>query len=151
MKRTRLALVLTLAQAPRPAAPDVEARALRVVGPLAGGRLCAGAPNTIRAELVAHGALPARPVALRLVLVLAGGDRAGALVAEGSVTFPPAGGTSTFTFINVDVPARVRGRGAALEVRANLEGRVAESTLANNIASLALDPATDWDCRPTPL
>ena len=155
MKRIRMRHLLSLAvlgaqqvQAQGVArAVDVEVRALRAVGAAASGLLCVGTRNAIRAELVIRGQAPITPVPLRLVLMLPGGDPSGVLVAEGSVSVPAGVTTVTFTFLNVEVPSRLRGRGGMLEVRANLERAVLENDLANNFRSLPLDTSTDWNCR----
>jgi hypothetical protein len=157
MKRIRVRHLLTMtlallgvqqarAQGAQPAV-DIEVRALRGVGAAGPGLLCVGSRNAIRVELAIRGQAPTRAVPLRLVLMLPGGDPSGVLVAEGSAAFPKGVTTVTFTFLNVEVPARFRGRGALLEVRANLERAILESDLTNNLRSLPLDTSTDWTCR----
>lgn len=159
MKRRFTLLVLTLAgigplaaqvrraeQQSRPAPFDIEIRALHSSSAGGPSRLCVGGRNTVRAEFAAAGAVPPAAIPVRLVLILPHGVPGGQLVGEGTVWFGPTGAAS-FTFVNVEVPERLRGRGAALTVRVNLDPGVREQTLANNIAALDLDAVTDWACR----
>jgi len=155
MKRTVACLLLTLlapGAAPVPAQhasapPDVAVRGLRAVNPTAAQRLCVGSRNAVRAELDLTGAAPPAAVLLRLTLVVPGGDPAGIAIAEGSGEFTGGATSRSFTFMNVEVPERLRGRGAVLEVRANLDRALPERNLANNAATLDLERATDWKCR----
>jgi hypothetical protein len=82
-----------------------------------------------------------------LALVLPGGDPAGLSVAEGSVAFTGTAVNRSFTFTNVDIPARLQGRAATLEVRATLDHATTERNLANNVGRLDIEGATDWSCR----
>ena len=154
MKRTRASLVLTLlstiatgvsSQDPPPL--DIEVRAVRGIGPAATGRLCVGSRNSIRAELEVTGPSGRREIPLRLVLVLPGGDPAGALLAQGRIVFPPGVTSTSWTFVNVEVPERLRDRGGVLEVRANVDGGLRERNLGNNVGAVDLDRVTDWECR----
>jgi hypothetical protein len=123
---------------------DLEVRYLRVSGR---NTLCVGGRNALRVELSARGPVPTVPVPIRLVMLVPGGDAIGVPVAEGSVHFGPGAATTSFTFLNVEVPERMRGRGGVLEVRANLEQAVREKELGNNVRSIRIDSATDWTCR----
>lgn len=110
--------------------------------------MCIGSRNTVRVEVVTHGLeKPNQRVPIRLVLLLLGGDPIGQLIAEGSVSFSTGVSTATFTFLNVDVPERLRGRDGVFEARANVEGAVAEQNLSNNVRGIRVDTATDWTCR----
>lgn len=147
MERTRLPILLTVAAigvAAAQAPTDVAVRALQVEG---ASRLCAGPGNAVRLELVVRGRVPDAPVPVQLVLRLPGGDPLGVAIADAGVRFAPGATRATFTFVNVEVPPRLRGRGAVLEARANLRRGVAEGERANNVGTLALDTVTDWGCR----
>ena len=104
--------------------------------------------NAVRAELTLTGAPRAGVVHLRLALVLPGGDPAGVPLAEGSLAFSGGPARRSFTIANVEVPPRLRGRGAGREVRATLDRGVTERRLSNNVAALDLERAVDWSCRP---
>ena len=155
MKRAYAFLLLTAAVAalrvasgqPSTVAPplDVVIRRLTVLGPAPEGKLCARAPNLLRAEIVATGSGEGRTLPMRLVLVVPGGSAAGTVVAEGSVAARP-GVVTSFTFLNVHVPSRLRGRGARLVARVNLDGGSAERDLAGNTRALWIDEVTDWSC-----
>jgi hypothetical protein len=153
MKRTPVVIVLTLASmmaaktSPQDSPPDVEIRAVSASGPAPSGRFCVGPRNSVRAQVVLNHGAVRRDVPLRLVLVLPNGDPAGVLLAQGSASFSPGATSTSLTFVNVEVPERLRGRGAALEVRANVGGGMGERNLANNVAMLDLDRVTDWDCH----
>lgn len=125
--------------------PDVEVSELSPVHDAAPARFCVGANNQVRVTVLAHH-LAARPIPLRLSLVLPDGPPAGALIAEGSITVAPDR-SATFTFLHVEVLERLRGRGAKIVVRANGDQVIAEQNLANNVRQLDLDAATDWDCH----
>jgi hypothetical protein len=156
MKRTTACFVLTLLQlAVQPSAgqdsrglTDVAVLRLQPIGPAPRERLCVGDRNSVRAELMLTG--PTRPgvVHLRLALVLPAGDPAGVALAEGSLALSGGPARRSFTFANVEVPARLRGRGGVLEVRATLDRGVTERSLSNNVAALELDRAVDWSCQP---
>ena len=147
MKRAhRLVLLTSLAALTAPALPAQEpARVavtrVMVLDAAAHGKLCVGRRNTLRAELRVTGA-PAHPLLVRLHLVIPGGAPAGTLVAEGSL--PPREGSASFTFVGVEVPERLRGRGARLVVRAAEEGR--DDPAPSPDATLLHDSATDWSC-----
>lgn len=166
MKRARLLFLLTLAGAAAPAprlraqaarATDIELTEITPLSAGAAGRLCPGTGNALRVGVAWHGTPPDRPIALRLELVLPGG--AATLLAEGSVTaLAPAatGATSlprsgsaatTFTFLRVDVPQRLRGRNALLVARANADQAIPEQDYSNDRRELPLDAATDWSCK----
>jgi hypothetical protein len=155
MKRARQAVLLTLfllcaaeqgrAQG-RDAGTDLDVTELVPVRDGAPGRLCPGTENAVRVAVAWHGVLAAKPASLRLSLVLPGGPAAGTLIAEGSIAGRPNSPTTTFTFLHVEISKRLRGRGARLVVRANLDGAIAERDLSNNVRELAIDAATDWSC-----
>jgi hypothetical protein len=148
---TAVVLLNAAAQGPggRPGseATDFVVRAVRGIGPANSSRFCVGAGNSVGVALAVTGLTPIKPVALRLVMVLPGGDPAGQLIAEGSTSFPAGSATASFTFLNVDVPSRLQGRGALLEVRVNHGVGVPEQNLSNNGGTIALDAITDWSCR----
>lgn len=150
MERTRLPILLTLAlfgdQGAGPSrqdTTDIEVRTLQVADV---ARLCAGRGNAVRVELVVHGRVPDVPVPLQLVLRVPGGDPLGVVLGDAGVRFAPGATRATFTFVNIELPLRLRGRGGMLEARANLRQRVAEGERANNSRTLALDMVTDWNC-----
>lgn len=155
MKRTAACLVLTLlafgdhpaASQDRREAMDVAILQVRPAGAVGGGSLCVGARNAVRTELMLSRPSARAAVRLRLALVLPGGDPAGVPLAEGSVAFTGSSVNRSFTFVNVEIPARLEGRGATLEVRATLDGAVAERNLSNNVGVLDIQRATDWGCR----
>jgi hypothetical protein len=160
MKRVSVTLLLTLlalggqvagaqAEPRRATAPPVDIEVTKVV-PVHDGvpaRLCEGPDNAIRVTLSQRGAPAPRPVSLRLLLVLPGGPKQGALFAEGSTNFSAANSVTTFTFPHVEIASRLRDRGARLVVRANSEGTIDEADLTNNERELKLDDATDWSCH----
>lgn len=156
MQRTSTAFILTLLpsiaagqgggsnRSPR-TPPDIEITGLTAVRGGAPARLCPGPDNTVRVAVETRG-LTVRAIPLRLSLVLPEGPPSGVLVAEGSVSAAP-GHASTFTFLHVEVPARLRGRGAKLIARANADQLIPEQDLANDARQLDVDAATDWRCR----
>jgi len=157
MKRTRRALLLTILL---PVTPNAAARAqvagtdIEVTGIVAlragvADRLCPGADNAVRVLLAWHGTPPARPVSLRLELLVPGGPPV-VLLAEGSATPLPGSAAGSFTFLHIEVPQRLRGRGARLVARANADGAIPERDPGNDRRELPLDPATDWSCRAPP-
>ena len=125
--------------------PDIEITGLTAVRVGAPARLCPGPDNTVRVVVEARG-LTVRAIPLRLSLVLPDGPPNGTLVAEGSVSVA-SGHASTFTFLHVEVPVRLRGRGAKLIARANADQLIPEQDLANDARQLDVDAATDWRCR----
>src|SRR5213593_402258 len=142
MKRARSVILLTLfllcgvepARAQdRDVGTDLDVTELVPVRNGAPGRLCPGTENAVRVTVAWRGTLPARPALLRLSLVLPGGPDGGTLIAEGSIAARPTSSTTTFTFLHVEVSERVRGRGARLVVRANVDGAIAERDLSNNV------------------
>jgi hypothetical protein len=54
---------------------------------------------------------------------------------------------TTFTFLHVELPERLRGRGALLVVRLTSDRSIAETDSTNNKRELGFDGATDWACR----
>jgi hypothetical protein len=153
MKRTRGLVLLTFpvicaleagSQRAPSQALDLEVRALKIAGRRT---LCVGGRNALQAELAFSGAIPTTALPIRLVMLVPGGDAIGVTVAEGSVHFAPGVATTSFTFLNVDIPGRMRGRGGVLEVRANLEQAIRERELANNVRAIRIDSVTDWNCR----
>jgi hypothetical protein len=127
---------------------DIQVRSVSATGLSPSGHMCIGNRNTVRVEVATQGLdKPDERVPIRLVLLLPGGDPIGQLIAEGSVSFGAGVSTATFTFLNVDVPERLRGRDGVFEARANVEGAVAERNLSNNVRGIRVDPATDWTCR----
>ena len=155
MKRTATCMVLTLlafgdhsaASQDRRAEADVALLQLRPVDVAGRGTLCVGARNTVRAELMLAPHSTPATVRLRLALVLPGGDPAGVSVAEGSVAFTGTAVNRSFTFVNVEVPARLQGRRATLEVRATLDDAFRERNLSNNVGVLDIERSTNWSCR----
>jgi hypothetical protein len=159
MKRALTPFLLTvaasgrtvLAQAdPRPAvAPpvDIEVSGMVPVHDGLPARLCVGADNEIRVTLSQRGIAAQKPASLRLVLVLPGGPRQGALFAEGSANLQPGNAVTTYTFAHIEIAARLRGRGARLVARANADGTIDERNLTNNERELRIDDATDWSCH----
>lgn len=157
MKRSPALLLLTCVLSVSGRAPaqvgssaDIELRSLRASGPAGTGRLCPGSRNSVRVEVRVSGAVPASPIPLRLFLVSGGGDPIGLLLAEGSVVVASAAAPTSFTFLNIEVPSRLRGRGARLEVRANAERMIEERDFGNNTRSVWLDNVTDWSCGSAP-
>jgi len=142
---TALATLLSLT--PPPHAQEVGGLAVAEVMPVRGGvpaRLCTG-DNALRVTLTWPAAAPPpRSASLRLALVLPGGPPAGTLIAEGSASTSPGGGatSTTFTFLHVEVPERLRGRGAQLVVRVSADGPSPGAERA-----LPVDVVTDWSCR----
>jgi hypothetical protein len=155
MKRTATCLVLTLlafgdhpvASQDSPPVMDVAILQVRPADAAGRGTLCVGARNAVRAELMLSPPAAPAAVRLRLALVLPGGDPAGVPLAEGSVAFTGSSVNRSFTFVNVEVPARLEGRRATLEVRATLDHAIAERNLSNNVGVLDIERVTDWDCR----
>jgi hypothetical protein len=153
MKRTSPAILLIIGLHAGPSAGaqgptgafDISVPRATVVAADGRSRLCTGARNAIRAELAVRGAPPPGAVVLRLVLVVPGGDPGGRPLAEGSVPLHGPG-LQSLTFLNVEVPERLRGRGARLEIRANADRRLPEADLSNNVIAIAMDDATDWHC-----
>ena len=156
MQRSWPAFLLTLApaaaiaqvgrQAGSPRSPaDIAITALVPVSAAGSARLCPGAGNSLRVVLSAHG-VAVHAVPLRLSLLLPDGPPAGVLIAEGSASVRPDQPT-TFTFLHVEVPERIRGRGATLVVRANADQGIGEQDLANDVRQLDIDRSTDWSCR----
>ena len=155
MKRTATCMVLTLlafgdhsaASQDRRAEMDVALLEVRPVDVAGRGTLCVGARNAVRAELMLAPHSKPATVRLRLALVLPGGDPTGVSVAEGSVAFTGTAVNRSFTFVNVEVPARLQGRRATLEVRATLDDAFMERNLSNNVGVLDIERATNWRCR----
>lgn len=128
-----------------PGRPDIEITAILPVRGGASARLCPGGENEVRVVLSTRG-LTVHTVPLRLSLVLPDGPPAGSLIAEGSASIN-SGQAGTFTFLHVDIPSRIRGRGAKLVVRANADQGIPEQNLANDVRQLDVDRSTDWSCR----
>ena len=128
-----------------PARPDIEVRELEPIHSGRVGRLCPGADNSVRVILGATG-IGVRQIPVRLALVLPAGPPSGTLIAEGTASLTP-GHSGTFTFLHVEIPRRIRGRGAKLVVRANADQEIAEQNLANDVRQLDVDGSTDWSCR----
>jgi hypothetical protein len=162
MKRMRDAVLLTGASlltllpagggAPAPAvqanpAPALRATDLAVLRNGVPARPCADARNAVRITVAVDGSVPSRAVPVRLRLVLPGTAREGTVIAEGSVLFAAGARETHFTFLNVEIPARSRGRGARLVASVNADRTVPETHLEDNQVSLALDAATDWRCE----
>ena len=155
MKRTATCLILTLlalgdhsaASQDRRAEMDVALLQMRPVHVAGRSTLCVGARNNVRAELMLLPPANRATVRLRLALVLPGGDAAGVPLAEGSVAFTGTAVNRSFTFVNVEIPSRLQGRGATLEVRATLDDVFMERNLSNNVGVLDVERATDWSCR----
>ena len=156
MQRIRAAIILTLlpglavgqgsrSAGPSPPPPDVEVRELEPIHSGAVGRLCPGTDNSLRVILGTTG-IGVRQVPVRLALVLPDGPPSGTLIAEGTATLTP-GHSGTFTFLHVEIPRRIRGRGAKLVVRANADQEIAEQNLANDVRQIDVDGSTDWSCR----
>lgn len=124
---------------------DIEVTELAPVRSGQSSRLCPGSQNAVRVTLSSTGA-GARQVPLRLALVLPDGPPNGTLIAEGTASLTPDHPV-TFTFLHVEIPPRLRGRGAKLVVRANADQQIPEQNLANDVRQLDVDRATDWNCR----
>jgi hypothetical protein len=127
----------------------LKARELVVLRDGVAARPCADARNALRFGVSLEGAIPIRPVPVRLLLALPGGAGEGTVLAEGSMTFSPVARTVTFTFLHVDIPARIRGRGARLVAQVNADRTVPEPDVSDNHLSIALDAMTDWKCAST--
>jgi hypothetical protein len=108
-------------------------------------RFCPGARNGARVVVSNDGDAPGRTIPVQLQLVLPG-TPPGTLLAEGSVIFDAGARLATFTFLNVEIPARLRGRGARLVARVNADRTVPERDLADNTVALDVDASTDWGC-----
>jgi hypothetical protein len=153
MQRTRRAGFLTtltavLAHGLLAQGTEGEVRVTEVV-PVRGGapaRLCPGAGNAVRVGIAWSGTIPERPIQVRLSLATRGETGRGVLVGEGSVTPHAGASATTFTFLNVQVPERLRGRGAQLVARVVADRAVVERDTTNNARSLQVD-AADWACR----
>ena len=156
MQRIRTAILLTLfpvglpgqngrQAGPTPPPADIAVTELVPVHAGAPARLCSGSGNAVRVTLTATNSA-ARAIPLRLALVLPEGPPSGTLIAEGMASLTP-GHAGTFTFLHVEIPPRLRGRGAKLVVRANADQGIAEENLANDVRQLDVDRATDWTCR----
>jgi hypothetical protein len=57
----------------------------------------------------------------------------------------PGAALTTFTFLHVDIPERLRGRGAQLVVRATPPDAATERP--NTAVTLPVDAVADWNCR----
>jgi hypothetical protein len=127
-------------------APDVRVTEIVPVRNEAPVRLCQSSDNTVRIGIAWNGAVPERPIGVQISLVMREAPFSGALVAEGSVTPHSTTSETTFTFLNVPVPARLRGRGARLVVRVIADRSMNESDTTNNVRHIELDDA-DWTCQ----
>ncbi len=129
--------------------PPVDIEVTKVVAMRDGvpARLCVSADNDIRVTVGQRGSPVQKPVSLRLLLVLPGGPKQGALFAEGSANLQPANPVTTFTFPHIEIAARLRGLGARLVVRANSDRTIDEADATNNERELRVDDATDWSCH----
>jgi hypothetical protein len=156
MQRIPTAILLTLlpgmlvGQRGRLAGPpsgpaDIAVTGLIPIRAGASARLCPGTENAVRVTLSATN-VAVRAIPLRLALVLPDGPPGGTLIAEGTASLTP-GHPGTFTFLHVEIPSRIRGRGAKLVVRANTDQGIAEPNLANDVRQLDVDRSTDWSCQ----
>ncbi|MEP6733256.1 MAG: hypothetical protein ABJE10_21615 [bacterium] len=109
-------------------------------------RLCPGSNNAVRVGIAWTGAIPERPIRVSLTLAMPDNPLGGILVAEGSVTPHSAASATTFTFLNVQVSERMRGRAARLVARVVADRAMHESDTTNNVRHLEVD-ATDWTCH----
>jgi hypothetical protein len=109
-------------------------------------RLCPGANNAVRVGIAWSGAVPERPIRVLISLVMRENPLAGVLVAEGSVTPHSPTAATTFTFLNVAVSERLRGRAAQLVARVIADRSMRESDTTNNVRHLEVDGA-DWACH----
>jgi hypothetical protein len=156
MQRIRTAILLTLlpaavlgqgGQQPDSGSgpPDIEVTELVPVRSGVSARLCSGSHNAVRVSLRTTW-VGIRQVPVRLALVLPDGPPSGTLIAEGTASLTPDH-RGTFTFADVEIPPRLRGRGAKLVVRANAGQEIPEQNLANDVRQLDVDRSTDWSCR----
>ena len=145
--RVILILLVSTAGAPEQGpATDVRVTDVIPVRNEVPARLCPGSNNAVRIGIAWSGAIPERPIRVQISLVMREDPLGGVLVAEGSVTPHSAASATTFTFLNVEVSERMRGRGARLVARVLPDRSMSESDTTNNVRHLELDGA-DWSCR----
>ena len=142
-----LTLVVGFASASEQAVPpDVRVTEITPVRNGVPARLCPGSDNTVRIGIAWSGAIPERPIRVQISLVMREDPASGVLIAEGSVTPHSTPSATTFTFLNVPVSARLRGRGARLVARVIADRSMSESDTTNNVRHLEVDDA-DWACH----
>jgi hypothetical protein len=145
--RVILILLVSMAGAPGEGpTTDVRVTAIMPVRNEVPARLCPGSNNAVRIGIAWSGAIPERPIRVQISLVMREAPLGGVLIAEGSVTPHSAASATTFTFLNVEVSERLRGRGARLVARVFPDRSMNESDTTNNVRHLEVDGA-DWSCR----